>query len=230
MIRVLAHRGANRMARENTVAAFRAAAALGADGVELDVRASADGRLVVHHDAAVEGLGQIGELAGSALPNWLPTLPEALDACADLGLVNVEIKADAAPPGLAEAVAGLLASRPPTPELLVSSFDLAVIDAHRAIAPGLPTGWLCALPLDAGEVVATLVARGHVALHPHHLLVNAPLISAAHDAGVSVVAWTINEPGRAVELAALGVDVIISDVPDAILHALGITKPSASGS
>ena len=230
MVQVLAHRGANRMARENTVAAFRAAAALGAAGVELDVRATADGRLVVHHDPTVEGIGPIAEVAGAGLPEWLPSLAQALDACAGLGLVNVEIKPDGAPADLAVAVAGLLSGRPPTPALLVSSFDLGMVDAHRAAAASVPTGWLCAVPVEAAVAVAMVADRGHAAFHPHHLLIDAALVSAAHQRGLMVVAWTVNEPSRAIELAALGVEVIISDVPDVIIQALGMTSPSTPGS
>ena len=81
MTEVFAHRGSAQLARENTVAAFRAARALGADGIELDVRLTADGALVVHHDAELPGRGPIAELASSELPDWLPSLVEALDAC-----------------------------------------------------------------------------------------------------------------------------------------------------
>ncbi len=89
--RILAHRGASRVARENTVEAFVGAAALGADGVELDVHRSADGELVVHHDAEAPGLGVLAEHSVDdirrVLP-YVPTLAEVLDACAEL-LVNV---------------------------------------------------------------------------------------------------------------------------------------------
>src|SRR6188768_3753377 len=91
---VLAHRGACRQAPENTLNAFARARALGADGVELDVRRSADGVLLVHHDATAEPLGAFAALPfaeiRAARPS-VPTLAEALDACAGL-LVNVEVK------------------------------------------------------------------------------------------------------------------------------------------
>ena len=92
---MLAHRGASRLARENTVEAFRRAREVGADGVELDVRRSADGIPLVHHDAsASDGIGLLvarpyAEIRAAA--PWLPTLDEALVACEGM-LVNVEIK------------------------------------------------------------------------------------------------------------------------------------------
>src|SRR5579862_4337820 len=88
---ILAHRGASKGARENTVASFLEARRLGADGVELDVRRSSDGALVVHHDADVPGLGPVAALRAADLPAYVPLLDAALDACAGL-VVNVELK------------------------------------------------------------------------------------------------------------------------------------------
>src|SRR5208282_3890957 len=88
---IIAHRGSTALARENTVAAFVAARDLGADGVEFDVRRTSDGELVVHHDREIPGLGPIDQLSSAELPEWLPSLGQALDACRPLE-VNVEIK------------------------------------------------------------------------------------------------------------------------------------------
>jgi glycerophosphoryl diester phosphodiesterase len=225
-VKILAHRGANRVARENTLDAFGAAAAMGADGVEFDVRMTADGVLVIHHDAVVDGLGPLGEVAAADLPPWLPSLADALDACADLPLVNVEIKHDGAGgiSAIAAAVAAALSARPPPPDgprLIVSSFDLDVLDAHRAAAPQLATAWLTVLPVAPDDAVALTVGRGHKGLHPHEALVGAELVDAAHDEGLVVGAWTVNEAERAMALVALGVDIVISDAPDILLAAMG---------
>ncbi|MGH9017440.1 MAG: glycerophosphodiester phosphodiesterase, partial [Acidimicrobiales bacterium] len=88
---LLAHRGGVGPYRENTLEAFRGAIDFGADGVELDVRRSADGRLVVHHDAEVPGVGAVHDLSAGELPDWIPSLEEALDVCAG-AVVNVEVK------------------------------------------------------------------------------------------------------------------------------------------
>src|SRR5271166_2724021 len=85
---IFAHRGSCDLARENTVAAFAAARDLGADGVELDVHRTADGEVVVHHDAEVPGFGPIAQLMSADRPEWLPTLADVLDASRPL-LVNV---------------------------------------------------------------------------------------------------------------------------------------------
>src|SRR5271156_1966051 len=88
---VLAHRGGTGPWRENTLDAFAGALGQGADGVELDVRRTADGRLVVHHDAQIEGTGAIHALRARDLPPWVAGLEEALETCAGAA-VNVEVK------------------------------------------------------------------------------------------------------------------------------------------
>ena len=80
------------VAGENTVASFRAARALGADGVELDVRRTADGALAVVHDAHLADGRAVVDTVRAELPAGVPELADVLDACAGLALVNVEIK------------------------------------------------------------------------------------------------------------------------------------------
>src|ERR687891_28518 len=89
---VIGHKGAAGLAPENSLAAFRAARDVGADGVELDVRRTADGALAVHHDAALADGRRLLDLEASGLPQGIATLGPALDACDGLALVNVEIK------------------------------------------------------------------------------------------------------------------------------------------
>ena len=93
MVEVLAHRGASRAARENTIDAFHLAAALGSDAVELDVRRTADGVLVVHHDPFLADGRSIVDANACDLPFHIPNLDSALDSCSEMW-VNVEIKND----------------------------------------------------------------------------------------------------------------------------------------
>ncbi|MHB8467216.1 MAG: glycerophosphodiester phosphodiesterase, partial [Acidimicrobiales bacterium] len=161
---VLAHRGAHDPetpgVRENTLEAFRAASIV--DGVELDVRRSADGVLVVHHDRALQDGRTIAEVAAEGLPDWIPTLDAALAACAGMALVNVEIKAEPGfHPELTRQVADAL-----TPNSFVSSFNLVALDAFHAEAPSVPTGWLTMPGYDQADAVAAAAAAGHRALNP----------------------------------------------------------------
>jgi glycerophosphoryl diester phosphodiesterase len=233
---VIGHRGAPRRARENTLESFRAAVALGADGVELDVRRTSDGRLAVHHDAHLADGRAIVETPWSELPADVPELPAALDVCAGLGVVNVEIKnwpTDVdfdETAALADAVVEVLAARPVAERerFLVSCFHLPTLDRVRELDADLATGWLVFGPLPGGPgddpvaaLVAEVVGHGHGAVHPHHSFVTPELVAAAHDAGVAVNTWTCNEPDRLRWLAEVGVDGVVTDVPDVALAALG---------
>jgi glycerophosphoryl diester phosphodiesterase len=231
MTLVLAHRGANREAPENTLAAFRRAVELGADGVELDVHRTADGALVVHHDAATPA-GVLAELTVPEIAGAMPSVPrleDALVVCAGL-LVNVEIKNSPRDPAYdpsdrsAELLVELLGARGGGDRALVSSFNLQTVDRVHQLAPELPTA-LLTVGLDPLASVARVTEHGHRALHPDvHSLAGgsaADAVAAAHERGVDVNVWTVNDPDEIRRLAALGVDAIITDVPDVALAALG---------
>jgi len=169
MVEVLAHRGASRAARENTIAAFHLAAAMGSDAVELDVRRTADGLLVIHHDPFLEDGRSIVDANACDLPPHIPNLDDALDACEGMW-VNVEIKNDPQEPdfdptdSIADSTVAALLGRTTDDRWLISSFRLETIDRCRALAPGIRTAWLVVEVPD--DVIATMVGRGHSALHP----------------------------------------------------------------
>lgn len=220
---VIAHRGASRLARENTIEAFELAVGVGADGVELDVRRSADGVLVVHHDARVIDGRVIAETPWQELPAHIPTLGQALDACAG-AWVNIEIKNDDREPDFdpidraAADVLAELAERGPG-RWLLSSFRLRTVDRCRMLDPSVPTAWLT---LELGpDVVENVAARGHTAVHPWEPTITAEQVERCHDAGILVNAWTCNDPDRFLALAAAAVDGIVTDVPDVMIAALG---------
>ncbi|MEZ5142170.1 MAG: glycerophosphodiester phosphodiesterase [Acidimicrobiales bacterium] len=224
---VVAHRGASSAFAENTVAAFRGAVTLGADGVELDVRRCADGTLAVHHDPVLAASGvALAALSGPELPEEVPDLATALAASEPLW-VNVEIKHGHDEPGydpshrVADDVAAVLAAAGPADRFLVSSFDPAVLDRFRAVAPAVATGLLVFDLRHPADVVAQAVAGGHTALHPWEHMVDAEVVGRAHDAGLAVNVWTVDDPDRMRELAAIGVDAVITNVPDVALAALG---------
>lgn len=225
MTAVIAHRGASRVERGNTVAAFERAVELGSDGIELDVRRTADGLLVVHHDAALGDGRVIVKTARSDLPFYVPTLAEALDACTG-AWVNLEIKNDPGEPDFdadETVVDGVLAELdrrgPDAGPWLVSSFRLETVDRCHDLAPHVPTAWLV---FEVGPEVPELLAdRGHSAVHPWVDTVTADVIDRCHDAGLAVNAWTCNDPARARVLAGWGIDGICTDVPGVLRDALG---------
>ena len=212
------------MAMENTVEAFRAAISVGADGIELDARRSADGVLVVHHDAHLGGRPLIEQFAAD-LPELVPTLAEALDACAG-GFVNVEIKNHPFEPDFdpqetvaADVIAELARRSNPPEDWIISSFRIETVDRCRNLNPTIPTAWLTANPVMNEDISAAATA-GHTAIHPWVPTVDRDLIEQCHAAGLRVNTWTCNDPQRAVELASWGIDGICTDVPDVILAAL----------
>lgn len=219
MTSVIAHRGASAAFPENTVAAFVGAREQGADAVELDVRRTADGALVVRHDAHLPDGRALVELARADVPDGVPDLAAALDACRPL-LVNVEIKNLPPDPDfdpdetVADGVVELLAARGGADRVLVSSFNLATVDRVRALDGGVPTAWLRLDLDDPAGVIGAAVARGHAALHPWDPFVDDRLVAAAHEAGLAVNVWTVDDPDRMRQLAAMGVDGIVTNVPD----------------
>lgn len=223
MPRVIAHRGASKVERENTLEAFRTAAQLGSDAVELDVRRTADDVLVIHHDAQLSDGSLIRSVAARALPEHVPTLGAALDACAGMW-VNVEIKNDPAEADFdpTDAIAGAtiaaLVARGEPERWLISSFRRETIDRCRALAPEIRTAFLCVEP-PAG-VVRSLARGGHAALHPYYRFVTAELLAECHAEGVEVNVWTCDDPDWMRRLAEWGVDGICTNVPDLALRTL----------
>jgi glycerophosphoryl diester phosphodiesterase len=222
---VLAHRGASAAAAENTVAAFGLADQMGADGVELDVRRVPDGRLLVAHDALPSDPAVVDSMG-------LATLDEALDACGERMLVNVEIKnwpADSDFDPEMRIVAPVIESlrrRGPgaSTRWLISSFSWDTIEACRAAAPEIATAWL--VSKVSPERIVQVAAAGHAALHPWEPNVTADFVERCHAAGLAVNTWTCNDPERIVALAAMGVDGVCTDVPDVALATLGRDDPA----
>ncbi len=223
---VLAHRGARTVAPENTIEAFSVALAQGADGVELDVHRTADGALVVHHDAAAPGLGVLADLAFDTIRSTrpeIPTLGEVLDVCRG-SLVNIELKNL---PGdadydesheVARLVVELLETRGGDDEVLVSSFNLGSIDRIRELAPTVATGLLSMFGVDPFDALDVCVAHGHGAFHPFVGILPSGAATAvaarAHELGLRVNVWTVNDGLEIARLAAAGIDAIVTDVPD----------------
>lgn len=232
--RWIAHRGAGKLAPENTLAAFRLGASLGYRAYECDVKLSADGVPFLLHDTELErttdGQGRAGDRPWSELSRldagrWhgrafagetLPTLAAiAAHVRAQGHLLNIEIKPT---PGLeretGEAVAAAAArlwagaAAPP----LLSSFRPEALLAAREAAPELPRALLLdELPdgwLDAARSLAC------VAVVTNHKLMDAAVLAQAHLAGLRALCYTVNEAADAERLRALGVDGLITDAVD----------------
>lgn len=226
---VIGHRGASQAFPENTLAAFQGAIDQGADGIELDVRRTADGALALSHDDTLPDGTVVVETTFDDLPAEIPDLAHALDVCRPLAVVNIEIKnwPDDKDFDSTELVAGevvaLLDSRAELGDgrNLISSFHLPTIDRVHDLAPGLATAWLLGMVEDVAPLIARAADRGHVAIHPHHAFVTEDLVRLAHDAGLAVNTWTCDDPERIRWLEEQGVDAVVTNVPDVALAALG---------
>jgi glycerophosphoryl diester phosphodiesterase len=219
-ILLLAHRGGRGPWRENTLEAFAGALREGADGVELDVRRTADGELVVHHDAEIAEVGAVHALRRADLPSWIPTLDQALAACA-AAAVNVEVKNSPVDPGydptqstaidVVDRLTALGDDRSGPAQVIVSSFFPATIAAARTAAPAVATGLLVHPSLDAVTAARQASDLGCVALHPFHRQATPDLVTLVHDMDMAVVVWTVNEERDLVSMAEAEVDGLISD-------------------
>lgn len=223
---VIGHRGASHDFPENTLDAFAGAAAQGADWVELDVRATADAVLVVHHDPVLADGRVIASTALADLPSSVPMLSEALAQMGGLG-VNVEIKNSPAEPGhdptgwLAQATVDCIGGFGEGLDVLVSSFEIETLEVVRRAAPDLATGYLVLSTEEPLDAVAVAAAGGHVAVNPWDPCVTEASIARAHAAGLQVNVWTVDDPDRIRQLVEWGADAVITNRPAVALAALG---------
>jgi glycerophosphoryl diester phosphodiesterase len=213
---VYGHRGCTEGFLENTIEAFLEARRIGADGVEFDVRRSADGALVIHHDAAVPGVGLIHETRLADLPPHVPLFGAAIGACEGMAM-NVEIKNKPGDPGydptgsLAQSVVAELIEHDRSVGVIISSFDAPTIEAARAAEPGFPIGWLLGGLADLEDARRVAIDRGYQAIHPFFVGVGAELVDRCHDGGIAVNVWTPNADGDLESMFDLGVDTLITD-------------------
>jgi len=201
---------------ENSLEAFARSRRLGADGVELDVRLTADRELAVHHDSEIHGIGPVHEVRARDLSPGIPLLAEALEACAHM-VVNIEVKnlpTEAAfDPGehAARMVVDLLESSGRAPSVIVSSFWSGALEAVRERGADVATGLLVAPGFDPGRSLADAIRLGCAALHLPFGLVGRATVDAAHDAGLAVAAWTVSDRDGLELVRSAGVDTVITD-------------------
>jgi glycerophosphoryl diester phosphodiesterase len=231
--RAFAHRGwhtADLTGRENTMAAFRRAVDEGYRHLETDVRATADGRLVVFHDARLDrvtdGRGAVGDLPWSELAKVrvggaepIPQLAEVLEEFPDTRF-NIDAKSDAAVGPLADTIRRCNARD----RVCVVSFSDRRLAALRA-AVGPTVAWALG-PREtfrlfrAGVVrrpYATSAVAAQVPVFYGRVQVVTPrFLQTAHDAGLEVHVWTIDDPAEMRRLLDLGVDGIMTDRPDVL--------------
>lgn len=219
-VEIVAHRGANREAPENTLPAFARALELGVQGIELDVQLTRDGVPVVHHDpdlhrASVnEHAAPIASLSLSDIRHQsdAPALDDVLDLVSGRCRLYIEIKAAAAVDSVVERI------HDKTSWCAVHSFDHRSVARAAALDPELTTGILLVSYLV--DVVSAMRAARARDLWQQADFIDRDLVERVHEAKGRVVAWTVNDISRARSLMDLGVDVICTDLPGELLAAL----------
>ncbi len=228
---IFGHRGASKVAPENTLPAFEAAVRLAADGVELDVQYSSDGRLVIFHNTTLNktstGTGRVtahtlDELRGLDAGSWfgpqfagtrIPTLDEVLDLLRGKLLVNIELKSfDMASKGLAADVVRTVRDHQMADQVVLSSFNPFILRAAKQTGPEIETGLLLAPDLP-GWTRWGLIRRHSRAdgLHPELVMVDPAYMAAARALNMPVRVWTVNAEADIRRMIELRVDAIITD-------------------
>ena len=236
---VISHAACGGHAPENTLAGVRAALEIGADAIEIDVQASADGIPVLMHDLTLDrttsGKGDLssftaaqlatldagGAQAGGRLPEPVPTFAQALELTRGRALLVAEIKR----PGCEEALADVVRSGGPPlgGDVMVWSFLPPALEAMRRAEPRLPGGLLLA-PQSMGNWpgMRDLALRlGLQAVSVFHLSLEPQVVAEARHSGLTVYAWTADAEADIQRLIELDVDGIVTNFPDRALALLG---------
>ena len=224
MIEAISHRGSRARHPENTIGAVLAAAAEGAEGVEIDVHATSDGWIVVHHDFFPRGTVADRRLAARPIADLtfpelqqfdlgggerIPSLTDLLKALGGRARLYVEIKGRGCDEALADVLRG-------AGNVAIHSFDHRCIERFAELAPALDRGVLQgSYMLDNCIALRSASATD---LWQHHELIDAALVTEIHGCGGRVIAWTANEEHEWDRLAAAGVDAICTDRVDRFLR------------
>ncbi len=234
-MKVWAHRGASAYAPQNTLEAFRLAAEMHADGVELDVHLSKDGEVIVCHDETIattsNGVGLIIDMTLEELKQYdfgckfagggfegkgvrVPTLREVYELLAPTGLmVNVELKTNVYEyPGIEQKCLDLAREFGMEDRIVYSSFHF---DSLRRVLALDPTARTALLYEGSGfDALKLAKNEGAWALHPKYRCVYEYDVRAYAEAGVVVNPWTVDDPAEMKKQMDMGINALITDNPD----------------
>lgn len=234
---ILAHRGANKVAPQNTIPAFIKALEFNADGIETDVHLCKDGEIVICHNYTVDetsnGIGLIDELTLAQLKAMdfgsyfnkdfsgvsLPTLSELLDVVRKMKLINIEIKPPKKDNDLVKKVVEEINKYGILENSILSCFDPECVRMVKEIDKNVKTALLYENDELGNEIMTFGVAKyckqlNVDAAHPHRKLIKENEIIELHSLGIAVNPWTVNLEEEIIRLTKWGCDALISDVPD----------------
>lgn len=240
---VLAHRGANKIAPQNTLPAFQKALEFNADGIETDVHLCKDGEIVICHNYTVDetsnGKGFIDEMTFAQLRALdfgsyfskdfegvtLPSLAELLKLTKNMNLINIEIKPPLKDNELVKKVVDEVHKFGIEKNSIISCFDPECIRLVKEIDKNLKTGLLYEKSELGDEIMNFGVAKYCLQLnadaaHPEYFLINEDDVKDLHANGIAVNPWTVNEKEDIIKYTQWGCDALITDVPDFCLKVL----------
>ncbi|MCB1206901.1 MAG: hypothetical protein KDN18_21790 [Verrucomicrobiae bacterium] len=243
---VTAHRGSSLEHPENTLEAFRHALELGVDWIELDIFTTADGHLVVHHDAttratsdrdlsiAASTLADLRELdvahhfrerhgltRSSCPPATMPLLSEVLDLVITQAHTRLSIQPK---DESVDAAIRLIEEKGARDWCGFNDGSLPKMKRVKELAPEIPVFWDRPARIDLDNDLETARACGFESLVIHQDGVDAEVISRVKESRFEVGAWTVNEPARMRELLELGIDRLYTDDPRTMLELISARK------
>lgn len=232
-VRIAAHRGASAIAPENTTASIAAAIDADSDFIEFDVRATADGDLLLFHDSDLKRYGggkkafaelstadalklDVGSVfSGKFAEESPPTLAAAIQQCLDgRAIPLIEHKA-----GSAAAYSATLRELDAVDKVIVQSFNWKFLTELHALEPDLKLGALGKKEVT-GKTITEINAFAPAMVGWKDADITSAAIDRFHEAGFAVAIWTVNDLRRAKALAASGIDIVITDKPGEIRTAL----------
>jgi len=220
---VVAHRGASKIAPENTLKSFKKAIELGADMIELDVRATKDREIVVIHDADISrtsnGKGFVRMYTLEELRRYdfgegekIPTLTDVLELARDKILVNIELKE----PDIVKEVVEIIKKTEMVDQVMVSSFIHPALLMVKKLDPKIKTAVLFGCyPVNLVGLATEALANF---INPYFEAVDENMVKIAHGAGLEVMPWTVDDENHMRRLIKLGVDAIITNDVEKLLH------------
>lgn len=220
MLRI-GHRGARAYEPENTLRSFKKAVEMGVDAVELDVRKTKDGQIVVIHNAEVEkttdGKGLVSELSLREIKEFsaekgekIPTLKEVLDFLDKKAKILIELKEA----GVEKQVLAIVCENGLQKNVIIVSFIEKVLRKVRELNKEVETGLIYVKHKNPIKAALDLEARY---LLPLYRFTHTANVQKAHENGLKVIVWTINKPEEVEEYVKKGVDGIASDKPDILM-------------
>jgi glycerophosphoryl diester phosphodiesterase len=239
--RIIGHRGASRFAPENTLAAFRLALAVGADGVEFDVRLTHDGVPVIIHDDNLKRTGAtpsrvadltLAELQKIDVGSWfrtegfaaerVPTLEQLFEVFRTTSsLLYLEMKSDKSErERLAQACVEKINTSSLKERIIVECFDLSALAIIKSLDPSIRTAALFEPGLTAPPLITSgqrlvdqALAVGAKEIALHHRLATDRVITTANNSGLTVVVWTVDDPSWIRRALSNGVTALITNDP-----------------